>query len=182
LVAHDVLLFLLLIEIETCPENPLLRFAAAELFQQLNEILYALGRHMPELQLVQFAHGLIEGLKKLEALRSNVGLDNAAIVFLAFTANQAAFFYAIEQTGHVRVMADHAVTDGAAGEPCRLGATENAQNIVLRSGQARGFDELFGLLAEGVGGLEQSEEETLLGRGGGSRRFARNIHVRTIVV
>jgi hypothetical protein len=137
---------------------------------------------MPELPLVQFAHGLIQGLEKFEALRSNVGLDDTAIIFLAFTANEAAFFHAIEQAGHVRVMADHAITDGAAGEPPRLGAAEDAQNIVLGAGQAGGFDELSGLLAKGVGGLEQSEEEALLGRGGGGRRLARRIHVPTIVV
>jgi hypothetical protein len=159
-----------------------LRLAAAELFQQLNEILHALGGHMPELPLVQFAHGLIQGLEKLEALRSNVGFDDTAIIFLAFAANEAAFFHAIEQAGHVRVMADHAVTDGAAGEPRRLGAAEDAQNIVLGAGQAEGLNELFGLLAQGVGGPEQSEEEALLGRGRGSRGFARKIHVPTIVV
>ena len=108
--------------------------------------------------------------------------DDAAIILLAFTANQAAFFHAIEQAGHIRVMANHAVADGAACQAAGLGASEDAQDIILRAGQAGGFDELFGLLAEGVGGSQQGEEEALLGRGGESRTFALIIHVTNIVV
>jgi hypothetical protein len=59
---------------------------------------------------------------------------------------------------------DHAVADGAASEALRLGATENAKDIVLRARKPGCFQKLFCFLGEGVGGLQERHENAVLQR------------------
>jgi hypothetical protein len=76
------------------------------------------------------------------------------------------------------------ITDAAAGQAVRLGATQNAKNIVLRSGESGGFQELLGILAEGIGGLEKGYEGTgfeATGVFGGGNHAVRIVVITTIV-
>jgi len=124
---------------------------------------------MPELAFVKLADRLVESFQKAECLGRDACLHDAAVISLACPGNQPVLFQAVEEAGHVRVVGDHAVADGAASEALRLGATENAKDIVLRARKAGGFDELFGFLSEGVGGLQERRENVDLQREGAAR-------------
>ena len=78
---------------------------------------------MRELALVEIVNGLIERSQQLQPLRSDAGLHDAAIVFLALARDQGALLHAIEKTRHVGVMGNHTVGNTAAGEAFGLGAT-----------------------------------------------------------
>jgi hypothetical protein len=61
-----------------------------------------------------------------------------------------------------------------------FGAAENAEDIVLRSGQAMGLEELLGFEAQGIGGLLEGDEDGVLqGNSMGGRAATHGI---TIVV
>jgi hypothetical protein len=55
-------------------------------------------------------------------------------------------------------VANHAVADVATSEAFGLGAAEDAKDVVLRAGQVVSFQELFGLLGQGVGDLLEGDE------------------------
>jgi hypothetical protein len=136
---------------------------------------------VPELLLVKLADRLIEIFQKSEASWADARLHNAAVIRLAGARYQAAFFHPIEQAGHVRVVGNHPFADAAAGEALRLGTAENAEDVVLRAGEAVGLKKLLGLKAEGVGGSEKRNEEAVLeGKYGGE--FRAPVHQPTIVV
>src|SRR5258707_2752190 len=137
---------------------------------------------MPELAFVKLADRLVESFQKAECLGRNACLHDAAVIGLACTGNQPALLQAVEETGHVRVMRDHAVADSAASEALRLGATENAKDIVLRAGKAGGFDELFGLLGEGVGGPQERHENVVLQRERAARGWEARGHGGSIIL
>src|SRR5258708_36936164 len=124
---------------------------------------------MPELALVKIGNWPVEGLEKAEPLRSDSGPNDAAVVGLAHSGNQAALFHAVEEAGHVRVVGDHAVPDSLARETCGLGTAKDAKNIVLRAGEPRPFQEMFRFLAEGVTGLQERYEDAVLRRDGRAR-------------
>jgi hypothetical protein len=76
------------------------------------------------------------------------------------------------------------ITDAAAGQAVRLGSTQNAKNIVLRSGESGGFEELLGVLREGICGLEKGYEGTgfeATGAFGAGNHGVRIVVVTTIV-
>jgi hypothetical protein len=58
---------------------------------------------------------------------------------LALADDEGALFHAVEEASHVRVVRNHMITDAAAGQSVRLGAAENAKNIVLSASKASGF-------------------------------------------
>jgi len=97
-----------------------------------------------------------------ESLWRDARFHDATVIGLAFTGNQAALFEAVKEPSHVRVVRDHTVTDAAAGQTFRCRATENAKDVVLSASEAGGFEELFGFLAEGVGGLQEGDEDAVL--------------------
>jgi hypothetical protein len=111
---------------------------------------------------MKLANRLIETLQKCEARRGDAGFDDAAVIGLASAGEEAAPFHAVEEAGHVRVVGDHAFADGAASEAFGLRAAQNAQDIVLRAGEAVGFQELLGFDAEGIGGLLERNEDGVL--------------------
>jgi len=111
---------------------------------------------------------------------SDAGLDDASVVGLALAGDDAALFHAVEQAGHIRVVRNHAVADAAAGQTAMPGAAKNAQDVVLSTGKTGGFQELFSVLAQGVGGFQESHEDAGFERSG--RGFGARIHNQSIVV
>ena len=104
-------------------------------------------------------------------MRCDASLHDAAVVGLACPDDQATLFHAVKKARHVRVVRNHAVPDAPARQAFGLGAAENAKNIVLCAGKPGGLHELFRLLGQGVGGLQESDEDAVLqgdGRPGGS--------------
>src|SRR5207247_5772584 len=89
-------------------------------------------------------------------------LHDAAVVGLPFPRDEAALLHAVEKPGNVWVVRNHAVADAAAGKALRLSATQNAKNVVLSARESGRFQQLFGLLSESVGGLQESDEKPVL--------------------
>jgi hypothetical protein len=144
------------------PERLLGRLADADFLQQIGKNLQTCMRHMTELALVKFPNGLVHGSQKAESLRRNARFHDATVIGLAFTGNQAAPFEAVEEASHVWVVRDHTVTDAAAGQTFGFSAAKDAKDVVLGASEAGGLEELFGFLAEGVGGYEESDEDAVL--------------------
>ena len=136
---------------------------------------------MVELALVKLANRLIETFEKSKARRSDAGFDDAAVIGLARAGDEAALLHAVEEAGHIRVVRNHAVADDAAGEAIGLGAAKNAEDVVLRAGEAMGLEELLGLEAEGIGSFLEGDEEAVLDGKSGMGKSAAT-HADTIVV
>src|ERR1700677_1556418 len=81
--------------------------------------------------------------------------DNAPVVTVTLLTHELEGLEAGKQTRDVRVGGDHAVADGGAGEAVGMGAAQDAQNVVLRGGDAP----VAGFAMEGamqaVGGAKQ---------------------------
>jgi hypothetical protein len=136
---------------------------------------------MVELALVKLANRMIETFEKSKARGGDAGFDDAAVMGLAGAGDEAALFHAVKESGHVRVVRNHAAADAAAREAIGLGAAKNAEDVVLRAGEAMGLEELLGFEAEGIGGLLEGDEEAVLH---GKRRMRKSAatHPGTIVV
>ena len=80
-------------------------------------------------------------------MRRDARFHNAAVVSLANPGNQAALFHAVKEARHVRVVGDHAVPDGTAGQTFGLGPAEDAKDIVLSARKTRGLQELLCFLS-----------------------------------
>jgi hypothetical protein len=93
-----------------------------------------------KLAAMQFAHRLVERLKQIKALGGDACFDHAAIIGLAFTSDEIAFFHAVEEAGDVRVMRNHAFAYATAGEAMGFSAAKNPQDVILRAGETGGFD------------------------------------------
>ena len=136
---------------------------------------------MVELALVKLANRLIETFEKSEARGGDAGFDDAAVIGLAGTGDEAALLHAVEEAGHIRVVRNHALSDAAAGEAIGLCAAKNAEDVVLSTGEAMGLEELLGFEAERIGGfLEGDEDAVFQGKKGEGKRTA--THAGTIVV
>jgi len=109
---------------------------------------------------MKFMNWPVESFQQAETLRRNARFDDTAVVGLALADDEGALLHAVEKTSHIRIVRNHVITDAAAGQAVRLGSTENAKNIVLRPGESGGFQELLGILAEGIRGLEKGNEGT----------------------
>ena len=118
---------------------------------------------MTELLFMQIMNRLIELLQQFQAFRGDTRLDYASIVFLALTRDPAVLFYAVEQASHIRIARNHTFSDTATENAVRLGAAEDAQNVILRAGEACGLEEALSLLGQGVGGSEERDEELVFG-------------------
>src|ERR1700732_331829 len=99
---------------------------------------------MMELPLVELANGLIQALQNSQTFGSDAGPHHAAVVGLTLTRDHTAFLHAVEQAGDVRIVRDHAIADIPARESGGLGAAQDAQDVVLRAGEAVGFEESLG--------------------------------------
>jgi hypothetical protein len=89
-----------------------------------------------ELAFVELSNRVVESFQEFETLTGNARLDDTAVVGLAGADDEAALFHAVEEARHVWIMRNHAIADAAAREASGFGATENAQDIVLRAGEA----------------------------------------------
>jgi hypothetical protein len=136
---------------------------------------------MVELALVKLANRMIETFEKSKARGGDAGFDDAAVLGLAGAGDEAALFHAVKEPGHVRVVRNHAVADTAASEAIGLGAAKNAEDVVLRAGEAMGLEELLGFDAERIRGFLEGDEEAVLH---GKRRMRKSAatHAGTIVV
>jgi hypothetical protein len=134
-----------------------------------------------KLALVELANRLIETFQKIQTRGGDAGFDDAAIVGLAPARDEAALFHAVEEAGHVWVVRNHTFADAAASEAFRFGTAKNAEDVVLRAGEAPGFEELLGFEAEGVGGLLEGNEDTVFHGKNGMGSWAAT-HEDTIVV
>ena len=60
----------------------------------------------------------------------NLRPDNAPVVFIPLLADELQSLHARQQASDVRYGCDHAVADGRAGQSLRMGAAQNAQDVV----------------------------------------------------
>jgi len=163
----------------------LLRFWRQYFFQSAGQRFQARCTKAAKLPLMDFLHRPVKLAKNLKAIGGDASLDDAAVIALAFADNHAALFHAVEETCHVRVVGDHAITDAFAGEAGGLGSAKDAKDIVLGAGQSVFLHELFGLLSEAFGGFEQSDKNSGFKGNGALRSFGShngNIVVITTIV
>ena len=125
---------------------------------------------MPELTLVKLTNRLIQAFEQLEPLRRDSRFHHATVVLLPLPRDQRALFHAVEQPRHVRIVRDHAVSDGAARQTFGLRSAQDPQHVVLGAREPVGFQQLLGLLAQGVGNFLQGNEDVGLQWGGRARR------------
>src|SRR6266404_4206881 len=81
-----------------------------------------------------FQAGRVELFQNVQTGRGDAGSYHAAVIDLAFSGNQPAFFHAIEQSGHVRIVGNHAVANAFARQAAGFGSSQNAQHVVLGTG------------------------------------------------
>lgn len=134
--------------------------------KQIRQCFDVRGSYVRELLAVQFTDRHIQLLQELQALAGDAGFDDAAVVGLPLAGDQAAFFHAVEEPGHVRVARDHAFRDGAAGKTVGFGAAKDAEHVVLSGSEAALLEKLFRDGGEAIGGMQDREEKLLLGKGG----------------
>ena len=137
---------------------------------------------MAELAGMTVVYGLIELLEQPQTFRSDARFDDTPVVLLALSGDPAVFFHAIEQAGHIGVAGNHALGDPTAGKAIGFGAPQDAQDVVLRGRKTARFDDDLGLLREGVGELEDGDEEVILERDGWALRHGMIIVVITTIV
>ena len=101
---------------------------------------------MTELPFVQIVYRLIEPFQQSQSFRGDARLDDAPVVFLALARDPTVFFHAVEQASHIGVAGNHALSDAAAKNSVWLRAAQDTQDVVLRSGEASGFEETLRLL------------------------------------
>src|SRR5215472_12685498 len=168
--------FLVELELIRCIRKSLLPLGSAELFEQVVKSLQPRVGHVPELSFVQIPHRLVQRLQELPSPPRNARLHHAAVVLLPLAGDPTLLFQAVQKPGNVRIVGDHTVANGAAGETFRSGSSQDPQDVVLRAGQLRGVRQLLRLPPQGVGGLQQGEKDALLKRAGRVRRLGLGIH------
>src|SRR5215469_749774 len=163
--------------------NRLRRFTLCHFLEQFRQLLQASDGHMAELSFVQIVHRLVELLQEIQTFRGDARFDDAAIVFLALTRDPGVFFHTVEQAGHIGIAGNHALGDAATENAVGLCSAENAQNVVLRAGEATGLQEVLDLLGQGVGDLEERNEDLVFEKSGfAGRRHRLSLVVITTIV
>src|SRR5438132_11836857 len=95
-----------------------------------------MAEHFP----AKLFEGHIHFAKKLQPGGSNLSVDDAAIMPGASALDKAAIFQAIEQARNVRIARNHALGNLAARQALRPSAAQDAQRVVLRSGESKLFE------------------------------------------
>src|SRR5258708_5054488 len=85
---------------------------------------------MAELLAMDLLHGFIEAGQQLDALRSDLRQDDAAVFALAAAGYQSALGQAVEQTRNVGISRNHAGGNFAAGKSAGR-AAQDAKHVVL---------------------------------------------------
>src|SRR5579863_8086360 len=151
--------------------------------QQIRELAKLFRRELAPLAAVQFAHGLVEFRQQAQAFRGDTRLDHAAVLRFARASDQAAGFHTVEQAGDVRIARDQPASDLATSQSAFSSAAQDAQNIVLRSGKAKGLEQGFGAARKGVGGAHQADKDaSLQAILGAAFQFGLPLHETTILV
>jgi hypothetical protein len=117
---------------------------------------------MLKLALVEFVNRPIEIFQEPQSGSGDAGFDDPAVVGLTGASDESAFFHAVEKAGHVRVVRDHALGNGAAGKATGFGAAEDAQDVILRASETKRLEELLGFLGEEIGGFLKCDEKEIL--------------------
>ena len=153
---------------------------AVEQIRQLPELFRG---KVAQLAAMQFMHGLIQLLQKPQPFGGDASLDHAAVLRLPRAGDQSPRFHAVEQASDVRIARDEPAANLAAGQAFFSGASQDAQDVVLRGGEAVGLDQGLGAAGQGVGGAQEADEDA--GFQAGLRiafRFGGSLHEPTILV
>src|SRR5215467_16148911 len=134
------------------------RFARNNLFQFLREILQVGAGETSKLSAMEFQHRSIKLLENFEPISGDARFYDTAIFGLTLTSDQGALLHAIQEPCHIRIVGDHAVADGLAGEAFGLGAAKNTQHVELRASKTTGFHKLLRFEAQPISGSDQSDE------------------------
>jgi len=94
-----------------------------------------------------------------------VGPDDAAVVRVALLTEEFLRLESAEQAGDVWFGGNHATADGRTGEAGGSGTAEDAEDVVLRGGQAAGFETLVYGALQVIGRAHECEQGLLLGTG-----------------
>ncbi len=120
-------------------------------FQQFNQLLQLLLSDVAEHFPAKFFEGPIHFAQELQSGSSDLSVDDAAIVLRARALDEATIFHAIQQARNVGIARDHALANLAARQAFRPGTTQDAQSIVLRSGESKFFEPGLDLRLESIG-------------------------------
>ena len=111
-----------------------------------------------ELAVVHLADGLVKAREQIKTGGRYADENFAAVGIFAATADEGAFFKAIEKASEVGVAGDHAAGDFAAEEAFG-GAAEDAEDVVLVRREVVVFEELVGAACEQIGGAHEFDED-----------------------
>jgi hypothetical protein len=89
------------------------------------------------------------------------GKNHAPVLCSAHTAREPAPDQAVEQTRNVGVVSQHAARDFTAWYAILASPAQDAENVVLRLGQAVGFEQLLKPLRHEVAGTPNIEDRFL---------------------
>lgn len=137
------------------------RCGAADDFEEIDGGAHLLGIEMGELFAVEFEEGGVDGGEECEAVGGDAGGDDAAVLGVAGSGEQAAGFEAVEEAGDVGIAGDHVTADGFAGHALIAGAAEDAQEVVLDVGEVVGLEEFLEAAEEEVCGAQNVKEDFL---------------------
>jgi len=151
--------------------------------KQFRELPELFRGKVAQLAAVQFVHGLIQFVQQPEPFCGDASLNHATVLGFPRAGDQSSGFHAVKQASDVRVARDKPPADFAAGQALFSRASQDAQDVVLRSGKVVGLEEDLGAAGQGVGGAQQGDEDA--GFEAGLRiafRVQRPFHVTTILV
>src|SRR5229473_5698955 len=98
---------------------------------------------------MEFLHWLIQFLQEPESFGGYARLNHAAVLRFTSASDQSSGFQAIEQASGVGIPRDEPATDLAAGQALLSGASQDAQDVVLRGGEVVGLEQDFAAAGEG---------------------------------
>jgi hypothetical protein len=132
--------------------------------EQLAKSFEPLTPEVTQLLAVAFLQRLVEPAQQLESWGCNAGQDDAPVLGVVPSGNQAALFQTVQQAGDVGIASDHALGDFAAGQAFWC-ATQDAQDVVLVRGEVFGFEQRDEAATELVRSAEELQEGGFLGGG-----------------
>jgi hypothetical protein len=134
-------------------KKPLFGSASEDFTEQFNQGFQTRCRDASELAFMKLTNGLIEPSEKIETCVGDAGLHYTTVVPLTLARNQAALFHAVQKASHVGIVGNHTVGNFSACQAVRFRAAQDAQHVVLSAGEAVAFEQLFGVLAQGIRGF-----------------------------
>ena len=78
-----------------------------------------------------------------QTLGSDARFHNAAIILLPSARDESAVFKTIEEAGDVRIVRNHATTHFPAGQARWTRASQNSQNVELRTGEIERLEDFL---------------------------------------